>query len=202
MQRGRPGGARGPRVIAGEQGGLRLVAPKGARTRPTSDRVKESMFGALGAARLAGAVVLDGYAGSGALGIEALSRGATRATFVDRDPRAVDAIRRNLASTRLGDRATVHRRGFGGYLVARVPDVPFDLVLLDPPYDLAGPELARILASLATPGWLADGASVVVERSASAGPPTLPPGWQVAWERVYGDTLVVLTGPDAGDRTA
>ena len=142
------------------------------------------------------------YAGSGALGIEALSRGAARATLVDRDPRAVDAIRRNLASTRLGDRATVHRRGFGGFLTGRVPDVPFDLVLLDPPYDLAGPELARILASLAAPGWLAPDASVVVERSAAAGPPTLPAGWRVSWERVYGDTLVVLTGPDAGDRTA
>jgi 16S rRNA (guanine966-N2)-methyltransferase len=189
-------------VIAGEQGGLRLVAPKGARTRPTSDRVKESMFGALGAGRLAGANVLDGYAGSGALGIEALSRGAARATLVDRDPRAVDAIRRNLASTRLGDRATVHRRGFGGYVAGRAPDVPFDLVLLDPPYDLGGPELARILAALAAPGWLAGDAGVVVERSAAAGPPTLPAAWRVAWERVYGDTLVVLTGPDAGGRTA
>lgn len=189
-------------MIAGEQGGLRLVVPKGARTRPTSDRVKESVFGALGAARLAGARVLDGYAGSGALGIEALSRGAARATLVDRDPRAVDAIRRNLTSTRLGDRATVHRRGFGGFLTGRTPESPFDLVFLDPPYDLAGPELARILQALAAPGWLAADAGVVIERSAAAGPPTLPDGWRVAWERVYGDTLVVLTGPDAGDRTA
>src|SRR5689334_227240 len=160
------------------------------------------MFGALGTGRLTGANVLDGYAGSGALAIEALSRGAARATLVERDPRAVDAIRRNLASTRLADRATVHRRGFGGYLAGRVPDVPFDLVLLDPPYDLAGPELARILAGLAGPGWLAPDAGVVIERSAAVGPPTLPGGWRVAWERVYGDTLVVLTGPDAGDRTA
>jgi 16S rRNA (guanine966-N2)-methyltransferase len=189
-------------VIAGEQGGLRLVVPKGTRTRPTSDRVKESMFGALGAGRLAGANVLDGYAGSGALAIEALSRGASRATPVDRDPRAVDAIRRNLASTRLAARATVHRRGFGGFLAGRVPDVPFDLVLLDPPYDVTGPDLARVLVALAAPGWLADGATVVLERSAAAGPPPLPEGWRVTWERVYGDTLVVLTGPDAGDRTA
>jgi 16S rRNA (guanine966-N2)-methyltransferase len=189
-------------VIAGEQGGLRLVVPKGTRTRPTADRVKESLFGALGAGRLAGANVLDGYAGSGALAIEALSRGAARATLVDRDPRAVDAIRRNLASTRLTDRATVHRRGFGGFLAGRVPDVPFDLVLLDPPYDVTGPDLARVLAALAVPGWLAAGATVVVERAAAAGPPPLPEGWRVTWERVYGDTLVVLTGPDAGDRTA
>jgi 16S rRNA (guanine966-N2)-methyltransferase len=189
-------------VVAGEHGGLRLVVPKGSRTRPTSDRVKESVFGALGAGRLTGANVLDGYAGSGALAIEALSRGAARATLIDRDPRAIDAIRRNLASTRLADRATVRRRGFGGYLAGRVPDVPFDLVLLDPPYDVSGPELARVLDALATPGWLAEGACVVVERSAAAGPPALPEGWRVTWERVYGDTLVVLTGPDAGDRTA
>jgi 16S rRNA (guanine966-N2)-methyltransferase len=202
MQRGRPGGTRGPRVIAGEQGGLRLVVPKGARTRPTSDRVKESVFGALGPGRLAGAVVLDGYAGSGALGIEALSRGAARAAFVDRDPRAVDAIRRNRATTRLSDRATVHRRGFGGYLTGRVPEPPFDLVFLDPPYDLAGSELARIVQSLDAPGWLVEDAGVVVERSAASGPPTLPGGWRVAWQRVYGDTLVVLAGPDAGHRTA
>ena len=174
MQRGRPGGARGPRVIAGEQGGLRLVAPKGARTRPTTDRVKESVFAALGDARLAGALVLDGYAGSGALAIEALSRGAARAVLVDRDPRAIDAIRRNLATTRLADRASVHRRGFGGYLQGRTPERPFDLVLLDPPYNLAGPELARVLEALARPGWLADGAGVVIERSAAAGPPPLP----------------------------
>src|SRR3954453_16252686 len=152
MQRGRPGGARGPRVIAGEQGGLRLVVPKGARTRPTSDRVKESVFGALGAARLAGARVLDGYAGSGALGIESLSRGAARVTLVDRDPRAVDAIRRNLTSTRLADRPTprpaarapVPRPGFGGFLPGPPPADPFDWVFLAPPYDLAGSELARI----------------------------------------------------------
>lgn len=201
MQRGRPGGARGPRVVAGEQGGLRLVVPKGARTRPTTDRVKESVFAALGDARLAGAVVLDGYAGSGALAIEALSRGAARAVLVDRDPRAIDAIRRNLATTRLTERATVHRRGFGGYLQGRPPERPFDLVFLDPPYDLAGAELGHILEALTRPGWLAAGGGVVIERSAAAGPPPLPVGWRVAWERLYGDTLVVLSGPDAGDPT-
>jgi 16S rRNA (guanine966-N2)-methyltransferase len=178
-------------------GGLRLVTPRGATTRPTTDRVKESVFGALGSARLAGARVLDGYAGSGALAIEALSRGAAEAVLVDRDPRAVDAIRRNLASTRLLDRAAVQRRGLGGYLQGPAPRHPFDLVFLDPPYDLAGPDLARILESLRAPGWLAPAAGVVIERSSAAGPPPLPSGWQVTWERVYGDTLVVLVGPDA-----
>jgi 16S rRNA (guanine966-N2)-methyltransferase len=190
-------------VIAGEQGGLRLVVPKGTRTRPTTDRVKESVFAALGPGRLVGARVLDGYAGSGALAIEALSRGATHATLIDRDPRAVDAIRRNLTTTRLADRATVVRRGFAGHLQGKPPETPFDLVLLDPPYDLTNAELGRVLAALAEPGWLAPDASVVVERAASAGPPPLPAGWGVTWERIYGDTLVTLVGPAAGrgDRT-
>jgi 16S rRNA (guanine966-N2)-methyltransferase len=187
-------------VIAGEQGGLRLVVPKGARTRPTTDRVKESVFAALGPARLTGARVLDGYAGSGALAIEALSRGAAHATLVDRDPRAVDAIRRNLTTTRLADRASVLRRGFAGHLQGRTPEQPYDLVFLDPPYDLTNPELGRVLAALAEPGWLAADGAVVVERAANAGPPPLPAGWGVAWERMYGDTLVVLVGPDAGPR--
>lgn len=197
MQRGRPGGARGPRVIAGEQGGLRLVVPKGSRTRPTTDRVKESVFAKLGPGVLVGARVIDGYAGSGALAIEALSRGASHATLIDRDPRAVDAIRRNLTTTRLADRATVVRRGFAGHLQGRAPETPFDLVFLDPPYDLTNPELGRVLGALAAPGWLTPRAAVVVERAANAGPPPLPAGWGVAWERIYGDTLVALVGPGA-----
>ena len=184
-------------MIAGEFGGLRLVAPKGTSTRPTTDRVKESVFGALGPARLVGAHVLDGYGGTGALAIEALSRGAVDATIVERDPRAVDAIRRNLAATRTTDRAAVKRRGFAGYLQGAAPPTPFDLVFLDPPYDTSGADLARILGLLDQPGWLAADTGVVIERGAAAGPPTLPAGWQVAWERVYGDTLVVLVGPDA-----
>jgi len=202
MRGGPQRGGRGPRVIAGEMGGLRLVVPRGTGTRPTTDRVKESVFGALGSARLAGAHVLDGYAGTGALAIEALSRGAASAVIVERDPRAVDAIRRNLVTTRATDRAAVQRRGFAGYLAARPPERAFDLVFLDPPYDLSGQELARILELLDAPGWLADGAEVVIERSAAIGPPSLPPQWQVSWERVYGDTLVILAGPDAHIPTA
>lgn len=197
MRRGPQSAGRGLRVIAGELGGLRLVAPKGSRTRPTADRVKESVFAALGNARLAGAVVLDGYAGSGALAIEALSRGAARATLIDRDPRAIDAIRRNLLSTRTADRATVGRRGLASYLSGHPPTTPFDLVFLDPPYELTGTELARVLELVTAPGWLARDAAIVIERSAAAGPPSLPTGWGVSWERVYGDTLVVLVGPDA-----
>ena len=188
-------------MIAGEFGGLRLVAPKGTSTRPTTDRVKESVFGALGPARLVGAHVLDGYGGTGALAIEALSRGAVDATIVERDPRAVDAIRRNLAATRTTDRASVKRRGFAGYLQGAAPPALFDLVFIDPPYDTSGTDLARILDLLDQPGWLAPDSGVVIERGAAAGPPTFPSSWQVSWERVYGDTLVVLVGPDADNST-
>ena len=103
------------RVIAGEAGGRRLVAPKGD-VRPTADRVKESLFAALGADRLEGAVVLDLYAGSGALGIEALSRGAATAVFVDKDHRAHEAIRTNLATTGFAERAHVSQAAVDSFL--------------------------------------------------------------------------------------
>jgi 16S rRNA (guanine966-N2)-methyltransferase len=180
-------------VIAGEVGGLRLVAPKGTRTRPTADRVKEALFAALGPDRLLGAVVLDLYAGSGALAIEALSRGSSRALLVDRDPLAVDAIRRNLRTTGLSDRATVQRRGVGAVVRGGLPpDAPFGLVFCDPPYDQPAGKLGGVLAALAEPGWIEPGGTIVVERAASAGPPLLPPGWGVTWSRAYGDTLLVL----------
>jgi 16S rRNA (guanine966-N2)-methyltransferase len=194
VPRGTAGGTgRGPRVIAGEAGGLRLTAPKGTRTRPTADRVKEALFAALGPGRLIGAAVLDCYAGSGALAIEALSRGASTALLLDRDPLAVDAIRRNLSSTGLAPRAHVQRRAVGAAVKGPPPaDAPFDLVFLDPPYDQPAGKLADVLAALAEPGWLAADGTVVVERAASAGPPLLPQRWGVTWSRVYGDTLVVL----------
>jgi len=185
-------------VIAGEAGGLRLTVPKGVRTRPTADRVKESLFAALGPDRLLGASVLDCYAGSGALAIEALSRGAARAVLVDRDPLAVDAIRRNLRATHLSERARVQRRGVGAFVRGDAPpEAPFDLVFLDPPYDQPAGKLAAVLAALAAPGWVGDDGSVVVERAASAGPPPLPPGWGATWSRAYGDTLLVLAAPAA-----
>jgi 16S rRNA (guanine966-N2)-methyltransferase len=199
VSRSAGGGGRGPRVVAGEAGGLRLTAPKGTRTRPTADRVKESLFAALGPGRLLGAAVLDLYAGSGALAIEALSRGATSALLVDRDPLAVDAIRRNLRTTKLSERARVQHRGVGAVIRGVPPaDAPYDLVFCDPPYDLAAGKLAGVLAALAEPGWVAPDGTVVVERAASAGPPLLAAGWGVTWSRVYGDTLVVLVAPATG----
>jgi 16S rRNA (guanine966-N2)-methyltransferase len=187
---------RGLRVIAGEMGGLPLVAPRGQRTRPTADRVKESLFAALGDAAIVDASVLDGYAGSGALGIEALSRGAARAVLVDKDFTAVDAIRRNVRSTRVAHRARVQRRSLSAFLKDDPPpEAPFGLVLLDPPYDVGRRELETVLERLAAPGWLAAEGVVVVEQASGAGPLPAPQGWEARWERVYGDTLVRIVGP-------
>lgn len=180
---------RGIRVIAGEAGGRRLVTPAGAR--PTTDRVKESLFAALGADRLSGARVLDLYAGSGALAIEALSRGASLAVLVERDPEARRSIASNLEATGLADRARV-MTGDVARVVAGAPPPggPFDLVLCDPPYELADDDLESVLGHLASGGWLAPGATVVVERAGSADAPRWPPGWRSTWERRYGDTLL------------
>jgi 16S rRNA (guanine966-N2)-methyltransferase len=196
MSRPSRGHGRPLRVIAGDVGGQTLVAPRGERTRPTAGRVKEALFAALGADRVVGASVLDAYAGSGALAIEALSRGAARAVLVDRDVGAVDAIRRNLRSTRLVGRARVQRRNVTAFLRdPPPPEAPFDLVLLDPPYDLAPGELATVLEALAAPGWVSHDATVVVEQAAGSPLPPVPHGWEARWERAYGDTLVRILGP-------
>lgn len=187
--RGRAGG-RPPRVIGGSAGGLRLVVPEGTSTRPTSDRVKESVFAALGPARLEGASVLDLYAGSGALAIEALSRGAARAVLVEVDRPALRAIEANLATTRLGGRARVAPCDVEAFLGATPPqEAPFDLVLLDPPYALAPERLAGVLGALASPGFTRPGGWVVLEGQARR-EPTMATGLRLVWERRYGDTVV------------
>ena len=173
------------RVVAGRFGGRRLRAPAGRATRPTSDRVREALFATLGA--LDGAVVLDLFAGSGALGIEALSRGAARAVLVERDARAVRVIRENLASLSLGgDEARVLqipvRRALRD---ARERGDAYDLVLLDPPYrDAArlGPELTEALPPVLNPS------ARVVSESDRRHPLEL--GLELHDERRYGDTLI------------
>jgi 16S rRNA (guanine966-N2)-methyltransferase len=172
-----------------------LVAPTGG-TRPTTDRVKEALFNVLGA-RAVGAAVLDLYAGSGALGIEALSRGARHAVFVDDDVAAVGAIRENLTAAGFDADAQVVRVPVTQYLAraaARpVPsDQQFDLVLLDPPYEVPTAEVEDVLGALASSTLLASGSRVVVERARSAGPPGLPPTWEREFERSYGDTLLLI----------
>jgi 16S rRNA (guanine966-N2)-methyltransferase len=178
------------RVIGGEAGGRRLVAPKGG-ARPTTDRVKEALFAALGPDAVADAVVLDLFAGSGALGIEALSRGAARAEFVDRERRAGDAVRANLEATGFADRARVHVAPAASFLRRSGLAAGFDLVFLDPPYDLDASDVASVLADLDAPGVLAPEATVVVETRRDADP-ELPPEWTVRWQRAYGDTLLTV----------
>ena len=172
-----------PRVIAGEFGGRRLQAPPGDATRPTSDRVREALFSILGDL-VDGARVLDLFAGSGALGIEALSRGAAEATFVETDAKAQRALRANLAA--LGIRAEVRRGDALAFLRAASPaERQYDLVLLDPPYRLSprlGPELSEALPPLLAPGAL------VVSESARRSPLALD--LPLDDERRYGDTLI------------
>jgi 16S rRNA (guanine(966)-N(2))-methyltransferase RsmD len=190
-----PSKARGLRIVGGAAGGRRLVAPKGS-ARPTTDRVKEALFNVLGA-HVVDAAVLDLYAGSGALGIEALSRGAGSAVFVDDDPAAVNAIRDNLESTRLGEDARVVGSSVSKFLasVARHgqgAERHFDLVFLDPPYDTPTAEVEDALAALAASRCTSPGCRFVVERARVTEPPALPPGWRTEFQRAYGDTLVVV----------
>jgi 16S rRNA (guanine966-N2)-methyltransferase len=145
------------RVIAGTARGVPLRAPKDGGTRPIADRVKETLFAILGE-RVPGARVLDLYAGSGAIGIEALSRGAASADFVEHGRAAVEAVRANLLATRVAGDARVHASDVEAYL-ATTTDGPFDLVALDPPY-----EVRAIVAPLrAVAPHLAPGAVVVVK---------------------------------------
>jgi 16S rRNA (guanine(966)-N(2))-methyltransferase RsmD len=178
------------RVIAGTVGGRKLVAPKGG-ARPTQDRVKEALFSSLGDLVI-DAAVLDLYAGSGALGIEALSRGAAHAVLVETDAAAVTAIRLNVETTGFGPRATISQRPVDTFVKSGAPGGPFDLVFLDPPYDLPAPEVASVLAGLAAAGAVEPGATVVIERGRGGEPVALPEGWDVRRERSYGDTLLIL----------
>jgi 16S rRNA (guanine966-N2)-methyltransferase len=181
--------APGLRVIAGSVRGRRLVAPAGDDIRPTKGIVREAMFSALDSrGAIVDAVVLDLYAGTGALALEALSRGATRAVLVERDRRALDAIEANVDHTGFGARARVVR----GDVTAFVPaDAPFDLVLADPPYGVSDSEIDELLRRLGAPGWLSPGATVAIERAVGAGI-SAETGFRTGWERTFGDTLVVF----------
>lgn len=181
------------RVIAGTAGGRRLRTPAGSGTRPTSDRVREALFSALAARDvLAGAAVLDLYAGSGALGLEAASRGAARVTLVEADRAAAGVIAANIADLGLGQAAVVATRVETH--LARPADRAYDLVLLDPPYAVDEAELAAALAALAAGGWLADDALVVVERTRRAPEPTWPGRLVPEKVRRYGETVLWLAG--------
>ncbi len=174
------------RIVAGVAGGRRLRTPKGDDVRPTADRVKEALFSSLGPA-LPDAAVLDLYAGTGALGLEALSRGAARVTFIERAARSIEALTHNVEVVGLAGAEVVHAE-VGRALAGELAGAPFDLVFADPPYDLATAEVDGLLAALTR--HLAAGAIVVVERDARATPPSWPDVFQPAEPRRYGDTVL------------
>ena len=175
------------RVISGEFGGRRLEAPRGRGTRPTSDRVREALFMAL--EPLAGMRVVDLYAGSGALGIEALSRGAVRADFVESDRTALVSLRANLETLRLDQRARVWPLALPRALDRIAAELSAaDLVLADPPY--GGEEAGALLRLLGAPGRLAPRARVVVEHHAKDELPERAGGLALLKQRRYGETVV------------
>ena len=177
------------RVVGGYLGGRRLLTVAGKDTRPTSDRVREALFAMLGE-RVEGARVLDLFAGTGALGIEAVSRGAASAVLVEQAASAVAVIRANLDALDLHDRVRVRRTRAETY-VRTQRDGPFDLVLLDPPYATPVGLVAGLLGRLARTA-LAPGAVVVVEAAARAEAPPWPPGLVPDPPRRYSDTALHL----------
>ena len=179
------------RVIAGQAGGRRLAVPPGTTTRPTSDRAREGLFASLLSelGTFDGVRVLDLYAGSGAIGLEALSRGARRVLLVESDARAAAVIKANVKAVALpGATVAVDRVE---RLLARPPTGTsererFDLVLADPPYALTDDAVTRVL-TLLQGGWLADDALVVIERATRSGPLDWPPGFLPSKSRRYGE---------------
>jgi 16S rRNA (guanine966-N2)-methyltransferase len=172
------------RIIGGTAGGRRLVMPKGRGTRPTSDRVREGLFSSLGG-DLTGQSFLDLYAGSGAVGLEAASRGARPVLLVERDARALTALQANVAAVDLAD-VTVRAESVARLLVDAPPSA-FDVAFLDPPYsDDVGTDLARLVDG----GWLTPHGVLVVERATRDGEPPWPPTIATDRSRRYGDSTL------------
>lgn len=191
------------RIIAGVAGGRRLAVPAGRSTRPTSDRTREGLFSSILAilGSLDGASVLDLYAGSGAVGLEALSRGAAEVLMVESDARAAQVIARNIESVGLAGARCVRDRT--DRLLRRGPgdERPRDLVFADPPYTAGQDEVAEMLTLLVTCGWLAQAALVVVERDARSGELPWPKGYVRDRSRRYGES-VLWYGRACGDTPA
>ncbi len=178
------------RIIAGTAKGVRL-APVPRGVRPVSDMAREGLFSSI-ASDVPGAAVLDLYAGTGALGIEALSRGAERAAFVDRSRPALATIRRNLDRTALAERGAVIASPVTAFVTRHDRSAgPFDLVMADPPYE-ASVEVDAVLAELGS-RWLPEhGWTVVLTRPVRSSIPVIPVDWHVARRLEYGDTLVLV----------
>lgn len=179
------------RIIAGRHRGRRLQAPAGTATRPTADRVRQALFDMLwhapwaGRERVEGAAVLDAFAGTGALGLEALSRGAARASFLETDRAALTALRANIAACREEGRCTVLAAD-----ATKPPPAPSpcSLIFLDPPY--AEGLMDAALAALVAGGWAAPGAIICAEYAAGAAAP--PPGFTLLAERAHGAAQLLV----------
>jgi 16S rRNA (guanine966-N2)-methyltransferase len=180
------------RIIAGVAGGRRLATAPGATTRPTADRAREGLFATVLAVLggLDGAAVLDLYAGSGAVGLEALSRGASDVLLVEAESRAARVIRQNIALVGLPGAQLITDKV--DRVLARGPgEAPArDFVFADPPYAAGDDELAQMLIALVRHGWLAPGALVAIERSTRSGPPAWPVGYETDRSRRYGEATL------------
>ena len=188
------------RIIGGRAGGRSLATPRGPATRPTSDRVREALFSILQArAEIEGAQVLDLYAGSGALGLEAASRGARRVDLVEQDRAAARLIAQNARRLGLAEEVHVHAMAVRSFAARPAPG-PADLVLADPPYPMSEGDVAADLGALAAGEWMGPETTLVLERSRRSPEPAWPTGWERLELRTYGDTTLwfVLGGAGPG----
>jgi 16S rRNA (guanine966-N2)-methyltransferase len=179
------------RVVAGAARGRRLAVPPGTATRPTSDRAREGLFSTLTSMvrAWAGRRVLDLYAGSGAVGLEAVSRGADHCLLVESDPKALATVRANVATLGLPG-TDVHGGRVERLVAGPPPGPPYDVVFLDPPYDLGDEDLRVVLAGLRDQGWLAPDAVLAVERSTRGGTWEWPDGFAADRSRRYGEATL------------
>jgi 16S rRNA (guanine(966)-N(2))-methyltransferase RsmD len=176
------------RIVAGVYGGRRIGTPPGQDTRPTSERVREALFGALG--DRTGTRFADLYAGSGAIGLEAASRGAVHVLLVESDPSAVRVIRENIALLKADTVARLAPSRVERILAAGPLGEPYDVVVADPPYPTGEAEITEMLGLLVEHAWLAPEASVIVERSRRSPEPEWVPGITAERSRRYGDTVL------------
>ncbi len=179
------------RVIAGSAKGRKLVAPKTADVRPAMDRFKEALFSIL--YDVSDLKVLDLFAGSGSVGIEALSRGADSATFVDSSALAIASIKTNLDACKFSQQAKVVRSNVADFLDRTSPQA-WDLVFIDPPYALTTSDLDHVALGLGKKGMLSTGARLVFERARNDEAPPLPEGYEITLQRNYGQTSLFIGG--------
>ncbi|MEV6963664.1 16S rRNA (guanine(966)-N(2))-methyltransferase RsmD [Hamadaea sp. NPDC051192] len=193
------------RIVAGIYGGRRLTTLAGPNTRPTADRVREALFSSLTSEHggdLEGLRFADLYAGSGAIGLEALSRGAAYALLVESDPKAARVIRANLTALSVGSAAELLTVKVSAAVAGPPPGGPFDVVFADPPYAIGEDELKTVLDGLAGQGWLADDALIVIERARRS--PEPPWVHHITGERSrrYGETTLWYGRADRGVNAA